>query len=515
MNHENVKSSSFLKDIFTTGFSQVGVLLFGVVLLKLMAAAFSPTHFGLFNIVRRWEMVVIPLLTLNLSVGLTRFVSYERENATFYLHFTLIASSLICIISLPVLFMFPDLFSKLLYDQPGYGTLVILLALFMVANILHLISYSYFRGKMDMKAVNTMRTYFFAFPLLPAAIALFFKYKTGQPASLLYLHLFFLLYTVFGVLLSLGYLRKELSLSCSLEMFKDKWVSIRQTIIKSRDLLSYSLYRIPGVFFIALIFGFPVLYAGHVTTLEEAGYVGIVVSVLRLLEIFSMPFNMIFLPKFSGLLRDQETSRIHAYCSVVLDFIFTFLPFCGVLLFGVIPFFVRIWFGPQYMTAAPSLALTVLITFFYLAFALIRGILDGLFSFPYTNIITCAGFIVNALLSIFIGVNTLTLSIAFSAGLVTLGLFAIYVLVKKLQLSFPVGTVARAIIIATLLFMLLYLGDSYLTQLQLSHLLLFAMQASVRMFLILPLWFFYWRKTIWYQEIIKRLKIRGQKLQNE
>ncbi len=67
-----MRVSRFLKDLFTTGFSQVGVLLFGIVLLKLMADAFSTDDFGLFIVVRRWNQVLLPVMTLSLGVGFAR-----------------------------------------------------------------------------------------------------------------------------------------------------------------------------------------------------------------------------------------------------------------------------------------------------------------------------------------------------------------------------------------------------------------------------------------------------------
>ncbi len=502
-----MRVSKFLKDLVFTGLNQVIVLAMGVVLLKFLSAAFSETNFGLFNVVRRWDIVLIPLITLNLNLGLSRYVSYEKENDSFYLHFTLIITTAFCILLSPPLFLFPSFFSKLLFDSAEYGDMVMILTLFLLANVLHLIAYSYFRGKMNMNVANSMRSWFFGFPLLPAAAAALYQHKTGHFAPSSYLNLFFLLYSLFGIFLSLFYLRHEVSLATVKTMFKVKRAALINTFKQGQNLLIFSLARMPAVFFMALIFSFPVFYANYMMSLVLAGYLGIVVSVLRLFEIFSMPFNMIFLPKFSGLLRDKDSSRIHEYCQVVLDFIFTFLPFAGVLAFGLMPFVVHIWFGNTYTITTSSVAVSVLCSVFYLAFALIRGILDGLFEYPYTNEISLASFLFMAVLSLIIGGDTYNLTIAFCSGLIMLGLLSTIVLVKKLRLVMPWLVLVKALLIAILLFTLLRFVDQQLADLGFKGMRLFAIQLGCRLLLVGALWFFYWRKSHWYKEVLKRFNI--------
>ncbi|MCP5046016.1 MAG: hypothetical protein GY940_02520, partial [bacterium] len=397
-----MRASKFLKDFFSTGFSQAGVLIFSLVLLKLMADAFSESHFGLFNLVRRWNLILIPVITLNLSIGLVRYVSYEKEKSSFFLHLSLVTSAALCLPVFSALILFPSVFSKLLFDTPGHGRLVMALALFLTANIMHLMAYSYLRGKLEMNAANLLRTLFFGVPLLPAAAILLFKKETAfAPVS--HLYLFFLAYAVWGIFISGYYLGKEFSGSAVTSIFRKGRSSVSDALKQGRDIFRFSLSRIPAVFFIAMVFGFPVLYAGYRLSLKAAGYVGIVVSILRLFEIFSMPFNMIFLPKFSALKRGNDPQLIRDHCRVVVDFIFTFLPFCGVFIFGLLHFAVRAWFPPSYLAAVDSIAVTVLFSAFYLAYALVRGILDGLFEFPYTNIICFSGFSIIALTALVFG----------------------------------------------------------------------------------------------------------------
>jgi len=492
------KPSKFIKDLFTTGFSQLGVLLFNVLILRIMTAALSKEYFGLFILMRRWVAVLLPILTLNLSIALTRYVSYEKENAGFYLHISLLISTAVSSIVFLVFFLFPQTFAGLFFKSTAFNTFVFILAFFLVANYVELITYSYFRGKLNMNAANAMRVLFYGFPVLLGLVLLLLKIKDYAA----FLYLYFLIYSLWGVLMGCYYLRKEFSSARLKNILKKKWKSVFN---RSRGLFLFSLIRIPSVLFDSLIFSFPVFFAAHKISVVAAGYMGLVVAVLRLLEIFSMPFNMIFLPKFSSLKKNDDMENIKSYSLLVLDFIFTFLPILVVMIFGLARFIILIWVGPAYLTIAKSVAAAILFSMFYLAFALIRGILDGLFVFPFNNFIGLSGFFTIAVLSLLMGSNVFRLSIAFGCGLLLLGLVSIGTLVKKLNLSIPWMVVLKAIAVTLFLFLVLKVVDGYLLGLNLKGLHFFAICVSYRILLVLPVWFFYWKKTSWYRELIKRI----------
>ena len=496
-----MKISKFLKDLLSTGVRQVGVVLFGFLLLKVMSAALSKEYFGVFIVMRRWVTILLPLLTFNLSIGLARYVSYQKDQARFYLNISLIVSIAFCFFMFIVFTPFNKIFSKLLFNDTNYSNFVFILVLFLFANILNLIPYSYLRGKMDMNAANMMRILFTGFPVLLALALLFMKIKNNAHILTLY----FVIYSIWGVIIGCYYLRGEF-----FTVLKTTLETSRKTIFsKSRSLFTFSLVRIPAVFFNSLILSFPALFAIYKISVVAAGYMGIVVAVLRLLAIFSMPFNMIFVPKFSSLKQDNNTENIRNYSMVVLDFIFTFLPLLVVIIFGLTRFIVLIWVGPAYLTTVNSVAIAILFSMFYLAFALIRGILDGLFIFPYNIFINLAGFVTLAVLALFIGSTISGLSLAFGFGLLVLGLMSIWTLVKKLTLSISWMMVLKAVVLSLLVFLVLKYTDDVVTGLKLKGLYSFAICVSSRVLLAAALWFFYWRKTLWYTEVMKRIQFKG------
>ncbi|UCH97116.1 MAG: oligosaccharide flippase family protein [Candidatus Aminicenantes bacterium] len=499
-----MRVSKFLKDLISTGASQVGVLLFGVLLLKIMTAVLNEENFGLFILIRRWIVVLLPMVTLNLSIGLARYISFDKEKARFYLHISLIITTALTVLMFIFLILFNKTFSITFFKSPHYSKLVFLLALFLFAHVIHLITYSYFRGKMDMNTANVMRLLFTGFPVLLAGI--FFILGTSNYSTILYLY--FSVYAFWGVISSLYFLRKV----CSFTLFKTGVALSKTKLVfnfkESRSLLLYSLARIPSLFFISLILSFPVFIATHKISVTAAGYIGIVVAVLHLLGIFCMPFNLILLPKFSSLTKNKQVENIKNYSLVILDFIITFLPIIVVMLFGLTRYIILIWFGPKYLITVNSAAIAILASVFYLGYALIRGVLDGLFEFPFINIINLAGLVTVVVLCLLIGTGIFELSAALSCGLFILGVASIFVLVKKLQLPVSWLKALKALVGCGLIFLLLTVADDMITGLNLSTWYTFAICAFYRIFLLVLVWWFYWRKTLWYNEMLKRITFK-------
>ncbi len=497
MNGKRIQVSDFMKDLFVTAVSQVGVVLFGVLLLKIMAHMLTKEYFGLFILVRRWVGVLLPLMTLNLSFGMTRYIGYEKENARRHLDAMLGITFYSSLVLFAVLAVFHRSLAGLFYNEQRYAGFVFLLIVFLFANWIHLFAYAYFRGKMEMMTTNILRVLFYGFPVMLAFLLMVFYRGDGAFT----LSCYFTVYSVWGVLIGFFFLRKEISYFFSVR-------GLIKKIKESGKILFFSLVRLPAVCFDALAFSIPVFFATHKISLAAAGYMGIVVAVIRLFELFSMPFNMIFVPKFSDLNRQEDLANIKNYSMVVLDFIITFLPLAVIMAFGLTRFLVRAWFGTQYLSVSPSVAAAILFSVFYLAFALIRGILDGLFVFPYVSVIGFLGIITIVGGSLFFGSSVYALSISFGAGLLVLGAGSAVVLVKKLKLSPGLVKITVSLLLCGLTFGVLLSLDRWSDVWLGDSLLGLAVKLSDRALLLLVLYLFYWRNTLWYRQVMQRVILR-------
>ena len=208
LNGQRIQISDFLKDLLVTAVSQVGVVVFGVLLLKIMAQMLSKEYFGLFILVRRWVGVLLPVMTLNLSFGMTRYIGYEKAKARKYLDAMLGLTFLTSLAMFAGLLIFYRRVAVLLYNEQKHGVFVLLLVLFLLANWIHLFAYAYFRGKMDMMTTNLLRVLFYGFPVLLAFWLT--RFYSGGGASTL--TRYFVVYSLWGLLIGFFFLRKEMSL---------------------------------------------------------------------------------------------------------------------------------------------------------------------------------------------------------------------------------------------------------------------------------------------------------------
>ena len=284
-----MKFSKSIKDIFLTGFTQVFVFIFVMVFLKMAAWILDEKNFGLFMVVRRWVAVFTPVLSLNLALGITKFVSSDKEREDYYLRISLFIVTGIFIVLTGVSLLMGESISLLFFNDSQFSLLARILFIYIYANALYLLIYAYYRGKQQMVAANALNFSWFCFPVLLLAVFVFFRTSDRYTILISY-------YTLFTVLIiGAGFIYfKKRHLFTFKKMFKFR-------LEQEKPFLLYGLGRVPSSLFLTLIFGIPVFTATRNISLEAAGYMGILVAVLRMIELASYPFNMIFLPKFSEL----------------------------------------------------------------------------------------------------------------------------------------------------------------------------------------------------------------------
>ena len=492
-----MKLSRFLDDILKTAVSQVAVLVLSLAVVKVMAVYLSPEHFGIFGTIKRWIGVLLPIISLNLGVGLARYIGAEKEKSSYYLNISLLFSGVLFALLLFFSIAFPRWLSVLLFTSPDYSRYVYLTYLYLVANIVNLLVYSYFRGQFEMKRANLVWVLFFLIPLIPALLPFIIKSWSDDRI----LEIYFIFSTVIGTAISMFYIRGHWS-------FKRMLNRIETPVKESKGFLKYSLSRIPAGFFIALVLGMPVFVAGHRISLIAAGYANIITQVIRLLSVVATPFNLVFLPKFSYLKSKDQDDNIKKSCHIVMDFIITFLPFIGIALFGLTRYILVILFDKKYLVdnLPESLAISILFSAFFIAYALIRGILDGLYDFPYVNIITLLGILVTAVFSLFIFQNNIYwITLSFCLGIMTIGLSSIAILLVKVKITPKFKTLFISAVISIGTFVLFHYCDKAVSTIHARGIIKMGILFSLRLVVSLAVLYFFWQKTLWFQELKKRI----------
>lgn len=206
-----------------------------------------------------------------------------------------------------------------------------------------------------------------------------------------------------------------------------------------QEFFKYGISRLPSSFFLAGLFTLPILTASSSISLTTAAYIGIIVSIIRLIQIFMQPFNLIFLPKFAGYQADSNNDLIRKNSQLVLEYTFS-IPFIfGLLMAFLSREIILLWFGQKYYIVIPYLTYLSPTIGLLFSFILLRGILDGLFAKPYANVITVIAFFVEFVLlvaTLIFRWDLFGLTLSFGAGVCTLGLITIFMLVKKAALDF-------------------------------------------------------------------------------
>jgi O-antigen/teichoic acid export membrane protein len=354
-----------------------------------------------------------------------------------------------------------------------------------------------------MTRANILSMEYYGLPVVLGALLLIFNFKNGY-RDLMSFHF---LYTAPVLAAAFLYFRKNNLFAFFYPLkFKVKEIS---------GLLSYGLSRLPSALFLSLILGFPVFWANRVLTLEVAGYLGLGVYIVRMMEIFSTPFNKIFMPKFSEFTVSSNPEDVKNKSMIVVDFIITFLPVVVLSIYGLSRHILLLWLGKDFLVALPTIQIAILFSGFYIMHAIIRGILNGVFIFPYVNFISLLGFAaVSIPVVLALGKDLVGISISFGAGLFALGVSSLYVLVKKLELRFPWKSLLVYSFVAAVSFLITVFFDKSMARwVSLNIYVEFVIYCAYRFLILLAVFFFFWKKTLWYSELKIRMNVK-QKVVN-
>jgi O-antigen/teichoic acid export membrane protein len=145
-----------------------------------------------------------------------------------------------------------------------------------------------------------------------------------------------------------------------------------------RELLVYGGPRVPGEVALGALFALPVTIAAHLGGIVVAGHVGLAVSVLTMAGSVFSPFGQILLPSISGISSGPRLLRIRVALRqlLLLCLGLTGLFVAFVELFA--PFLLRLVVGPEFASAVPAVRVVVLAAPAYVAYVILRNVLDAL-----------------------------------------------------------------------------------------------------------------------------------------
>ena len=450
MNFLKIKKSSQFA-IFITFLSQSLILLLNIILLRIFAIKLPEEGFGALLFIRRFVGLVFPIFILNQNISLSKYVSANIEKRYVYLLLSFILSFFVFVICIIIAYFFNYNIALILFNDGALSNLIVPIVLFLFATGIQIIMFGFYRGKHEFKKMNIVAIVFWT---IQVCVIYFINFNTDYYNSIAnyFYYVSIISITFYSLLAVFDFLNS-----------KESFRSIKK-VDNLKEFIIYGLSRIPNGLIFASIYFIPIFIATKTISLTAAAYIGIVISITRIVQRLGDPFSLIFLPKFSFYKSQNNSVMITSKVQQIIEFIFTYPLLFGSFVYFFSPELIPIWFGDKYIIIIDYLKYLAPFLGISLGYVLLRGILDGLYVFPYLNIITFLGAVALSLgliVSYIFKLGILGLVISLGVGIVILSIVSIIILSFKLKLVYIKRNILFSIIWSVIVFVFIVYANSY------------------------------------------------------
>lgn len=415
------KLRPIFKDVSATSIAQAITLVAVLYIYRLIGNNYGPDGVGTYALVRRMTALLSPLLLLGLGMGMPRYIamSQDKEQRSAYTKIGLVVI-IFTLIFLIFMNLFKEYFAKVFFGNIEYVNLMVPISFLICGLVLHSLVYSYLRGRLFVNIFNLFQLVNLA--LVPLIILVFFKNITIDKLITL------IGITVFIIsLFFFSFFAKEFFVRVKILQFKNSL----------KNLFRYSLPRIPGSFALAGFFALGPIFAAHVASVEEAGYLSVSQSLLSLAGTAIAPLGVILLPKISSMIIQKREEEIKENLNYLIGASIQLSIFVSFQLIIFSDAIITYWLGPEFLDAVPIMRITSCSIFFYLFYRTVGSILDAVKVKPINtkNLFISLGTFgaISAILLFVVKLFSpiISLSIAFAVGLVLLGSLS-YISIRKI-----------------------------------------------------------------------------------
>lgn len=422
----------FVQDLSLTFTTQIVIAIINIFILRIISIILVEEQFGVFLIVRRVSSVGFPILTLNLGMSLARFCSLSPEKSEDFFRDSMYILITIFAFFIIIGLLLKDWIAVALFKDRYYNILIIPLLSFLLSESIFVICIGYLRGRQQFIRMNVLSMIFWVISI--ATICLPYI-NQKRDVEFIYDYLFL----TSGITIVM----------CILMVISDnrtfKFLQHPQNLIVNKnqipddlEFIKYGATRLPAGFLNSLIFYIPIFIATTMLSLKIAAYIGILIAIVRLVQVIGQPFNMLFIPKFASYVAGDNSEVIRKNSELVLEYCLTFPILLGIIISFFSNEVILLWFGEKYIFLKNYLFYLAPTTGFLIIFLLIRGVIDGLFSFPYSNIITSIAAGACLIVSIVLtacGFSLAGLTLSVGLSLFILGAISIYIIAQKVNIT--------------------------------------------------------------------------------
>ncbi|MEA1986073.1 MAG: hypothetical protein U9N76_01120 [Candidatus Marinimicrobia bacterium] len=497
-----MSKNTFTKDLTGTYISQFATAVFGVLSLKIIAGVFSEEQFGAFLIAKRIGQIGFAIVTMNLGMSLAKYIPQKKYESNNWLLLTFTSFFILFIFVFLLSFIFKNQLSKIFFGDSQYSFLFISAIIYLFSYSIQNISSNYWRGNSKFKIMNLINPTFHLFSIIVMLLFALFNVTTNNIFAY-----YFIVYSAliigFNIIILIVNVKNKFSIKETFNFFLKSKTEIK-------NYLYYGISRLPSGFFYSAIFFLPIFLAQNYYSLTVAAHIGIIISVANLFMLFGIPFNLLFLPRFSNYKFFTNDEYIRNRSQDIINFIFSVPFLLSAFLFLFSNEIIFLWFGEKYISVGHYLMSFSPAIGFFISFVIIRSVLDGLENFPYSNIITIMSLFtmvfVILLLIVLNSFGMLGLTIAFGSSLAMLGVSSIYFLKIK------TGVVLfnkQNIFAMSWFFIVFILFLIFNTIIKIDSLISLVFVKILISILIIFLTFFIYRKLnyFWLDNIIAKIKL--------
>lgn len=380
------------------------VLLLG--LIKLAAVVLSPTGFGEFMLMRSTMTLSFPVILLGLGVAVPRYVAIATADRSGsspaeYLTSALILLGVTVTVTLVTTLLIAEQIATTLFGSADLERLVLPLVAMVAGWCLHSLTYSYFRGLLQMNRANTLQVINSA--VVPLGALLLTQdvpeYFLATAAGWVAVTVAALL--VLGVRLHFGSLRAKMV-----------------------TLARYGSRRVPGDFFMVALLALPVTFTAHVAGVAEAGHVSLGITVVGILGAAFTPIGIVLLPRSSRAFASDELDDLRREVRLILILLSAVAVPTIVVTLLFAPALIEAFLGPDLEGAGAVVGPIVVTAWPYGLFIIFRNVIDGFHERAVNGrnaAIALALLVAGGLYALFATREVLTILIAFDVAMITLG----------------------------------------------------------------------------------------------
>lgn len=488
----NIKLSPFLKNIVITTLTALLTTVSMVFIIRFLAKGLGPEEFGAYSLARRIISNIAPLIILSMDVALSRYIAmtYEKKLRSSYIVSSIISTGMAMALLFAIAISSSKHLSYLIFHSDKYLKLYYACLFLLGGYTIFIITYASLLGMQKIKKANLLQICLMA--VIPLMISYVFASTKSSSFIMFLMGLAFYL-SFFPLILIIK--------KTGMPRLND----IRSSL---KVLLKYSLPRAPAGFFLAGLLTLGPFLAGYFEGLKEAGFFVVGQSVFRIMEAVIVAFGLVALPKVSQLLAEENEDFLKSKIEDLLIMIFQLGLFVTIHTFIWSKEIVLTWLGSEYQGVVPIMKIIILSLGPYLAYVLLRSIVDAVEVRAINTINLALSLIFAAVISlifVYIGFGVVGLAIGTTIGFAILGIMTSYYLMKRYLISFK-NFLLKWVLLLNILFAgtIIVIKNYIISSFSQYKLLIIGFIIESILFLCY-LYFFYKKDSRWLLELKKRI----------